>query len=75
MACNRQGVTANIRPPIFRKKIENDKKNENFKKNFSSIIQGNPRVYKMDGMRGLILAVTHRSFMSDTVLPVVIPTM
>ena len=28
---NRQGVTANIRPPIFRKKIENYKKYANFK--------------------------------------------
>ena len=31
---HRQGVTIKIRPPIFRKKIENDKNTENFKGNF-----------------------------------------
>ena len=30
-----QGVTANIRPPIFRKKIEIDKNYENFKGNIA----------------------------------------
>ncbi len=29
----RQEVTVNIRPPIFKKKIENDKNYENFKNN------------------------------------------
>ena len=31
-----QGVTAKIRPPIFMKKIENEKKNVNFKGNFTT---------------------------------------
>ena len=50
-----QGVRVKIRPPIFRKKIENDKKNEKFKGNFRLYreIQGQPNTGSLPGRIGM----------------------